>query len=145
MDHQLLLRKLECVGICRNALEWFLFLLVRYQIKNYKYYVNRVLSEKAVLKCGVPWLSILGPLLCFNKWSYQFNWLFYHKNDTDSWADTSWYEHQSSVSPKMAASECFVHWIIITVYVSGVQVKNSYSNTWVWSLHNLNLTRKGSQ
>ena len=60
VDHQLLLTKLEYTGISGHALEWFKSYLVnRFQIA----YTNGVLSEKAILKCGVPQGSILGPLL----------------------------------------------------------------------------------
>ena len=60
VDHQLLLTKLEYIGVRGHALEWFkAYLLNRFQIV----YTNGVLSEKAILKCGVPQGSILGPLL----------------------------------------------------------------------------------
>ena len=60
VDHQLLLTKLEYIGVRGHALEWFKsYLLNRFQIV----YTNGVLSEKAILKCGVPQGSILGPLL----------------------------------------------------------------------------------
>ena len=57
---RLLLNKLQYVGVRNHALEWFKsYLLNRFQIV----YTNGVLSEKAILKCGVPQGSILGPLL----------------------------------------------------------------------------------
>ena len=60
VDHQLLLTKLEYIGIRGHALEWFKSYLVnRFQVV----YTNGVLSEKAILRCGVPQGSILGPLL----------------------------------------------------------------------------------
>ena len=60
VDHRLLLTKLEYIGVRGHALEWFKsYLLNRFQIV----YTNGVLSEKAILKCGVPQGSILGPLL----------------------------------------------------------------------------------
>ena len=60
MDHELLLTKLEYVGVRGHALEWFKSCLYnRFQV----IYINRVLSEKSTLKCGVPQGSILGPLL----------------------------------------------------------------------------------
>ena len=60
VDHQLLLTKLENIGIRGHALEWFKSYLVnRFQMV----YTNGVLPEKAILRCGVPQGSILGPLL----------------------------------------------------------------------------------
>ena len=60
VDHQLLLTKLEYIAIRGHALEWFKSCLVnRFQVV----YTNGVLSEKAILRCGVPQGSILGPLL----------------------------------------------------------------------------------
>ena len=60
VDHRLLLTKLDYIGVRDHALEWFKsYLLNRFQIV----YTNGVLSEKAILKCGVPQGSILGPLL----------------------------------------------------------------------------------
>ena len=59
-DHQLLLTKLEYIGIRGHALEWFKsYLESRFQIV----FTNGVLSDKAILRCGVPQGSILGPLL----------------------------------------------------------------------------------
>ena len=58
VDHQLLLTKKEYIGVRGHALECFKsYLLNRFQIV----YTNGVLSEKAILKCGVPQGSI--PLL----------------------------------------------------------------------------------
>ena len=60
VDHQLLLTKLEYIGIRGHALEWFKsYLESRFQIV----FTNGVLSDKAILRCGVPQGSILGPLL----------------------------------------------------------------------------------
>ena len=60
VDHQLLLTKLEYIGIRSHALEWFKSYFVnRFQIV----FTNGVLSDKAILRCGVPQGSILGPLL----------------------------------------------------------------------------------
>ena len=60
VDHQLLLTKLGYIGIRRHALEWFKSYFVnRFQIV----FTNGVLSDKAILRCGVPQGSILGPLL----------------------------------------------------------------------------------
>ena len=60
VDHQLLLTKLEYIGVRGHALEWFKSYLVnRFQIM----FTNGVLSDKAILRNGVPQGSILGPLL----------------------------------------------------------------------------------
>ena len=60
VDHQLLLTKLEYIGIRGHALEWFKsYSESRFQIV----FTNGVLSDKAILRCGVPQGSILGPLL----------------------------------------------------------------------------------
>ena len=60
VDHQLLPTKLEYIGIRGHALEWFKsYLESRFQIV----FTNGVLSDKAILRCGVPQGSILGPLL----------------------------------------------------------------------------------
>ena len=60
VDHQLLLTKLDYIRIRGHALEWFKsYLVKRSQIA----FTNGVLSDKAILRCGVPLGSILGPLL----------------------------------------------------------------------------------
>ena len=60
VDHQLLLTKLEYIGVRGHALEWFKSYLVnRFQIM----FTNGVLSDKAILRYGAPQGSILGPLL----------------------------------------------------------------------------------
>ena len=60
VGHYLILMKLEYIGIRGYALEWFKSYLVnRFQIV----FKNGVLSDKAILRCGVPQGSILGQLL----------------------------------------------------------------------------------
>ena len=59
VDHQLLLTKLEYLGIRDHALEWFKSCSKQISIV----FTNGLLSNKAVLRCGVPQGSILGPLL----------------------------------------------------------------------------------
>ena len=60
IDHQILLRKLQCYGIRGIACDWF----KRY-IENRVQYVsyNTNYSDYIEIMCGVPQGSILGPLL----------------------------------------------------------------------------------
>ena len=60
VDHNLLLIKLEYVGVRGQTLEWFKsYLSNRSQVV----FINGVLSEHEQIKCGVPQGSVLGPLL----------------------------------------------------------------------------------
>ena len=60
VDHTILLRKLYNYGITEKSLEWFQsYLTDRIQICK----VNQTLSNKRIVKCGVPQGSNLGPLL----------------------------------------------------------------------------------
>ena len=62
VDHSLRLTKLEHVGVRGHSLEWFnSYLTNRYQFV----YINGILSEQDMIKCGVSQGSILGPLLFF--------------------------------------------------------------------------------
>ena len=59
VDHQILLRKLEIYGMKHHALP----LLESYlSNRNKKCQINRYLSSKIMIKCGIPQGSILGPL-----------------------------------------------------------------------------------
>ena len=60
VDHRILLQKLQCYGIRGLALEW-----ISNYLSNRKQFVvyDNCISEKHIIKCGVPQGSILGPLL----------------------------------------------------------------------------------
>ena len=59
LDHDVLLKKMECVGFKKPVIKWFKSLL-----SNRKFFVSieGVFSEEGLLTCGVPQGSILGPL-----------------------------------------------------------------------------------
>ena len=60
ISHAKLLQKLNAYGIRNVKFEWFSdYLVNRKQLVNY----NNTLSESALVTCGVPQCSILGPLL----------------------------------------------------------------------------------
>ena len=54
VDHQILLAKLNHYGICGVSNDWF---------KSYLSNRNQYVSILAAINCGVPWGSVLGPLL----------------------------------------------------------------------------------
>ena len=60
VDHNILLKKLECYGVQGQALS----LLKSYlSNRHQKCQINRFVSSQQLLRCGVPQGSILGPLL----------------------------------------------------------------------------------
>ena len=60
LDHHILIRKLEYLGIRGLALQWFeSYLSNRTQFVN----INKTASARLFIRCGVPQGSILGPLL----------------------------------------------------------------------------------
>ena len=61
VNHDILLRKLECYGVKRNTLKW-----LKSYLKNRKQYISFSKQNSTgfcEIKCGVPQGSILGPLL----------------------------------------------------------------------------------
>ena len=60
VDHNVLLKNMECVGFKKPVIKWF-----KSYLSNRKFFVSieGVLSEEGLLTCGVPQVSILEPLL----------------------------------------------------------------------------------
>ena len=60
IDHQIFLKKLECIGFSDSAIGWYKsYLEERYFTVN----IDNQFSEQASLDCGVPQGSIWGPLI----------------------------------------------------------------------------------
>ena len=60
MNHNILLKKLNCLGINGQNLKWLENYL---QNRQQCTLANNICSSKAVVRCGVPQGSVLGPLL----------------------------------------------------------------------------------
>ena len=60
LDHDVLLKKMECVGFKKPVIKWFKSYLSN---RNFFVSIEGVFSEEGLLTCGVPQGSILRPLL----------------------------------------------------------------------------------
>ena len=60
IDHQILLKKLNCIGFSSSSIKWFESYLEK---RTFSVQVEDSLSSPGILGCGVPQGSILGPLL----------------------------------------------------------------------------------
>ena len=60
LDHDVLLKKMECLRFKKPVIKWFKFYL-----SNRKFFVSieGIFWEECLLTCGVPQGSTLGPLL----------------------------------------------------------------------------------
>ena len=60
LDHDVLLKKMECMGFKMPVIKWF-----KSYLSNRKFFVllEGVSSEEVLITCGIPQGSILGPLL----------------------------------------------------------------------------------
>ena len=60
LDHNVLLRNMECSGFKKTVIKWF-----KSYLSNRKFFVSTegVLSEEGLLTCGVSQVYILEPLL----------------------------------------------------------------------------------
>ena len=63
VDHNILLMKLEAIGLNEDVIKWFRSYLTRLTDHQQLVDVSGTLSSSAEIKCGVPQGSILGPLL----------------------------------------------------------------------------------
>ena len=60
IDHKILIEKIKCMGFSNDVTKWF----ERYLSKRmFSVNVENSFSDKALISCGVPQGSILGPLL----------------------------------------------------------------------------------
>ena len=63
LNHDVLLGKMACMGFIKPVIKWF-----KSYLSNKKCFVLRegICLEEGLIACGVPRVSILGPLLLFN-------------------------------------------------------------------------------
>ena len=60
INHEILIKKMECIGFSEETLSWFKSYLSH---REFKVSINKSLSNSGKITCGVPQGSILGPLL----------------------------------------------------------------------------------
>ena len=60
IDHKILIEKMKCMGFSNGVTKWFECYLSK---RMFSVHVENSFSDKAVIICGVPQGSILGPLL----------------------------------------------------------------------------------
>ena len=59
-DHKILIEKMKCMGFSNDVIKWFESYLSK---RMFSVQVEKSFSDKALISCGVPQRSILGPLL----------------------------------------------------------------------------------
>ena len=60
IDHKILIEKMKCMGFSNDVTKWFESYLSK---RMFSVHVEKSFSDKALIICGVPQGSILGPLL----------------------------------------------------------------------------------
>ena len=60
IDYKNLIEKMKCMGFCNDVTTWFECYLSK---RIFSVHVENSFSDKALIICGVPQRSILGPLL----------------------------------------------------------------------------------
>ena len=60
IDHKILIEKIKCMGFSNDITKWFECYLSN---RMFSVNVENSFSDKALISCGVPQGSILGPLL----------------------------------------------------------------------------------
>ena len=60
MDHKILIEKMKCMGFSNDVTKWFECYLSK---RMFSVHVENSFLDKALISCGVPQGSILGPLL----------------------------------------------------------------------------------
>ena len=60
IDHKILIEKMKCIGFSNGVTKWLECYLSK---RMFSVHVKHSFSDKAIIICGVPQGSILGPLL----------------------------------------------------------------------------------